>query len=279
MRRKDFGLADLFGASYDGAVDARMQNSYLQLERSHGKRTRCWRAWRMPSASSTACRACIRRRTTRIPNPPLTLIPSYPDLPMEEVYPRVPKTDIPEVFVREVGKGRVVYFPWDIDRTFWEVLSVDHGKLLRNAVDWAANEPRPVTVDGSGRARCDGLAAEGVDDGAPGESDEPDDDEGSDPRVHSDAAAEGRDPAAAGRRRRRCSCWSAARSPQVQEANGVADADDPVDRGSRGRGGRFVGWVPGGITIRTPMEKPLMIRCSTPTYSTECPSVYVACNM
>ena len=40
------------------------------------------------------------------------------------------------------GKGRVVYFPWDIDRTFWEVLAVDHGKLLRNAVDWAANEPR-----------------------------------------------------------------------------------------------------------------------------------------
>jgi hypothetical protein len=69
---------------------------------------------------------------------------------MEEVYPRVPKTDIPEVFAREAGKGRVVYFPWDIDRTFWEVLSPDHGKLLRNAVDWAANESRPVTVAGPG---------------------------------------------------------------------------------------------------------------------------------
>jgi hypothetical protein len=69
---------------------------------------------------------------------------------MEEVYPRVPKTDIPEVYVREAGKGRVVYFPWDIDRTFWEVLAVDHGKLLRNAVDWASNEPRPVVVTGPG---------------------------------------------------------------------------------------------------------------------------------
>jgi hypothetical protein len=69
---------------------------------------------------------------------------------MEEVFPRVPKTDIPEVFVRETGKGRVVYFPWDIDRTFWEVLSVDHAKLLRNAVVWAANEPQPVTVTGPG---------------------------------------------------------------------------------------------------------------------------------
>jgi hypothetical protein len=69
---------------------------------------------------------------------------------MEEVFPRVSKTDTAEVYVREVGKGRVVYFPWDIDRTFWEILAVDHWKLLRNAVDWAANEPHPVTVTGLG---------------------------------------------------------------------------------------------------------------------------------
>ena len=84
-------------------------------------------------------------------NPPVTRVPSYPDLPMEEVYPRVPKTDVPEVFLREVGGGgRVVYFPGDIDRTFWEVLAADHGMLLRNAVEWALNEPHPVTVTGPG---------------------------------------------------------------------------------------------------------------------------------
>jgi hypothetical protein len=44
----------------------------------------------------------------------------------------------------------VVYFPWDIDRTFWEVLSVDHFKLLRNAVEWATNEAPPVSVTGHG---------------------------------------------------------------------------------------------------------------------------------
>jgi hypothetical protein len=69
---------------------------------------------------------------------------------MEEVFPRVAKTDQPELYAREHGAGRVVYFPWDIDRTFWEVLTPDHGKLLRNAVDWGANEPRPVTVTGPG---------------------------------------------------------------------------------------------------------------------------------
>ena len=54
---------------------------------------------------------------------------------MEKVYPRVADDRHPEVYLREVGAGRVVYFPWDIDRIFWEVLAVDHGMLLRNAVD------------------------------------------------------------------------------------------------------------------------------------------------
>ena len=53
---------------------------------------------------------------------------------MEEVYPRQVKTDLPEVFLHQHGAGRVVYFPWDIDRVFWEVLCIDHSLLLRNAV-------------------------------------------------------------------------------------------------------------------------------------------------
>jgi hypothetical protein len=69
---------------------------------------------------------------------------------MEMVWPRVNQTNIAQVYVRQVGEGRVVYFPWDVDRSFWEVLCVDHGKLLTNAVDWATNENRPVTVTGPG---------------------------------------------------------------------------------------------------------------------------------
>jgi hypothetical protein len=82
--------------------------------------------------------------------PPLIVVPSYPDLPMEEVFPRPDKTRDAGVFVRTFGYGRVVYFPWDVARTFWEVLNVDHGKLLRNAVTWAMNELPPVSVNGSG---------------------------------------------------------------------------------------------------------------------------------
>ena len=81
--------------------------------------------------------------------PLLTLVPSYPDLPMEQVYPRIERTDIPEVYVQACGSGRVVYFPWDIDRTYHELLNEDHGLLLRNAAAWVAGA-LPVTVDGPG---------------------------------------------------------------------------------------------------------------------------------
>ena len=150
-RRPDFGLADLFGASFEGKVDARMQNSYLRLESdpATGKRHPILAGLEDAERIINGVSRLHTRRNRDYPNPPLTLIPSYPDLPMEHVYPRVPKTDIPEVYARE-SSGRVVYFPWDIDRVFWEVLAVDHLKLLRNAVDWAANEPRPVTVTGPG---------------------------------------------------------------------------------------------------------------------------------
>ncbi len=80
----------------------------------------------------------------------MTLVPTYPDLPMEDVYPRVPHTETREIYLRELGGSRVAYVPWDIDRTFWEVLAIDHGRLLRNLIAWTANEPPPVEVEGPG---------------------------------------------------------------------------------------------------------------------------------
>ena len=56
----------------------------------------------------------------------------------------------PGAIVRQVGKGRVVYLPGDIDRTFWETLNFDQARLLRNAVLWATDEPAPLTVAGKG---------------------------------------------------------------------------------------------------------------------------------
>jgi hypothetical protein len=150
-RRQDFGLADLFGVSYNDRVEGPMKNSYLRLksdpktghfhpvlnglEDAYRIINGIWRLDVKPNADFPS---------------PVTLIPSYPDLPMEHVYPRKPETDIREVYLREQGYSRIAYIPWDIDRTFWQIMNVDHGRLLRNIVNWATNEEPPVRITGPG---------------------------------------------------------------------------------------------------------------------------------
>jgi len=151
-RRTDFGLADLFGARFAGGIEGPMQNSYLAVERDPITRSFHPLVAGLEDAGRIINGVSRVKVETTVPLPdlPLTLIPSYPDLPMEMVWPRVPHTDTPGVYLRRYGAGRVVYFPWDVDRTFWEVLCVDHGRLLANAVAWATNEEQPVTVVGPG---------------------------------------------------------------------------------------------------------------------------------
>jgi hypothetical protein len=151
-RRGDFGLADLFGVSFLGRIEGPMRNAYLRLEddpRTGRRHPILAGLDDAPRIIHGIYRLDVKPRL-EFTHRPLTLIPSYPDLPMEKVYPRVPKTDVAELYLRQVGQGRVVYFPWDIDRIFWEVLAVDHGILLSNSVQWATDEEPPVRVTGRG---------------------------------------------------------------------------------------------------------------------------------
>jgi hypothetical protein len=151
QRRADFGLADLFGVSFAGRIDGPMQNSYLSLDADPSTRAFHPVLAGLEDAGRIVNGVFRVQVTPRQAFPsPITLVPTYPDLPMEDVYPRVPRTDTREIYLRDLGASRVVYIPWDIDRTFWDVLSIDHGRLLRNAIAWAANEPSPAQVDGPG---------------------------------------------------------------------------------------------------------------------------------
>src|SRR6185312_16927809 len=142
--------ADLFGVDWAGKSDGPMQNSYIRLEHEAYPRHPLFAGMEdAPRIINGVTRVEVTPRAS-FAESPLTLIPSYPDLPMEKVYPRVPRTDVAEVHLSEVGRGRIVYFPWDIDRIFWEVLAVDHGILLGNAVRWATDEPPSVEVNGPG---------------------------------------------------------------------------------------------------------------------------------
>lgn len=150
-QRADFGLADIFGVSFDNKVEGPMRNSYLRLKSDpatkqfHPVLKGLEDAWRI---MNTIYKVDVKP-TMSFPSP-VTLIPTYPDLPMEDVYPRIEDTDTREIYLREVGKGRVVYIPGDLDRSFWQMLNVDHGKLLGNAINWALNEAPVVTVKAPG---------------------------------------------------------------------------------------------------------------------------------
>ena len=135
--RKNFALADLFGVDYDNGVEGPMRNSYLTLNNnaSNSAFKQLFEGLEnTPRVINTVYRAKVKP-TMAFPDP-VTLIPSYPDLPMEDVFPRIAKTDDRQIYLRQVGKGRVVYIPADIDRSFWQMLSSDHSKLLRNSIRW-----------------------------------------------------------------------------------------------------------------------------------------------
>lgn len=149
--RKDFGLSDLLGVSYDNGVEGPMQNSYLRL-RDDPKTNKFHPVLEGLEDAVRIINGIFRIKVKpNIPFPnPVTLIPTYPDLPMEDVYTRIPDTDIRELYLRETGKSRIAYFPWDIDRTFWQYMALDHCRLLNNTILWALNEEPIVNVNGPG---------------------------------------------------------------------------------------------------------------------------------
>jgi hypothetical protein len=149
--RQDFGLGDVLGVRYKGKILGPLRNSYLAFRGRPGSARHPILDGFDDAAYTVNCiRAVDAEATTSLADAPITLIPGYPDLPMEYVYERTPRGNTPQVFLRDLGKARTVYFPMDLDRTFWEVLLEDHGRLLANAVRWAMNEEQPVTVEGPG---------------------------------------------------------------------------------------------------------------------------------
>ena len=80
-----------------------------------------------------------------IESPVLTVIPGYPAYPPELSYPSQPHTNEPAVVLRQTEKGRLVYFPGDIERTMWLSGSTDLSRLLQNSIRWVAGPSAPVS--------------------------------------------------------------------------------------------------------------------------------------
>ena len=146
VRREDFGLADVFGIHATGAVIGRSGNgnpSYARIERQHP----CLEGF---SGTSILPGAEFRVPLAPVDAPVLTVIPSFPAYPPELSYPRQPHTNEPAVVLRQTDKGRLAYFPGDIERTMWSSGNTDLSRLLQNSIRWVAGSGTPVSVEGRG---------------------------------------------------------------------------------------------------------------------------------
>ncbi len=143
--RKDFALADVFGANVDGDLVGPHGNSYMRIEHPH------------PVIAGFEGTALLPGPENRVPIrstsavPELTVVPYYPAFPPEMVFPRTPHTDSPAAVFRDTGGARVVYFSGDIDRTLWRSGSADLSRVVQNAVRWLLGDARqPVSIEGAG---------------------------------------------------------------------------------------------------------------------------------
>ncbi|PYV13254.1 MAG: hypothetical protein DMG21_21490, partial [Acidobacteria bacterium] len=144
--REDLALADVFGASLAGDVVGPAGNSYMRIERPHALTRNFQRTSLLPGPEYR-----LHVRGHRAGLPELTVVPAYPAFPPEMVYPRTPRTEEPAALLSETGGSRVVYFPGDVDRTFWRSGNTDLSQLIRNSVTWVMGEAEPLlTVEGDG---------------------------------------------------------------------------------------------------------------------------------
>jgi hypothetical protein len=169
--RRDFGLADLYGAhvAYTAGTERKWASqaihTYLRL--SPELRAKVWGPEVGDEPPATGERHPVLHgfdETDILPfggtvgalrldagvTIPLTYIPEFPIYPPETAWMRQPKTDIPGLVIN----GRTVYLPADIDRRFARDGLPDHGDLLANLVRWAADGDFPLRVKGHGLIDC-----------------------------------------------------------------------------------------------------------------------------
>jgi len=143
--RADFALADVLGARLISGPRGIVRNNYIALDGEHPVNAGYEGARRIMGGTRLIAVEPHGDVTT-----PFLFIPDFPDLPMEEVYARQEPEGAAAVARLTAAGGRIVYFPWNIGEIFWEVMAVDHGRLIANAIRWALGKQPQITVEGRG---------------------------------------------------------------------------------------------------------------------------------
>jgi hypothetical protein len=156
--RKDFALTDLFGASYAGPLQsdtkARPQldvNFAIHLDETYwqqrvGVATLTYQSH--PLLDDARLNALVPHKSVIFRGAALRVKPHSDSTVIGHLTPEGEgQSAQPSVLVRNVGKGRVVYLAAGIDAALWSYAFPYQRRLLNRALEWAAGERFPITVD------------------------------------------------------------------------------------------------------------------------------------
>ncbi|SDT12572.1 alpha-amylase family protein [Microlunatus soli] len=146
-QRADYGLGRLLGVSHRGGPRGPVKNNYIAITDRHPVAAGFDGAERI--VGGTHLFAVDAAPDASVP---FRFVPDFPDLPMEEVYPRQEgQVGDPAVVCREQpGGGRTAYVAFNVGEVFWDALQSDHGQLIANLVGWARGSAPAVRVTGAG---------------------------------------------------------------------------------------------------------------------------------
>lgn len=141
-------LGDVFGVEMKKPSRGPLKNKYMSRELTHALTTGFEGASRIVAGTHEIT-------VDPLPGAQVVwrMVPDYPDLPMEEVYPRGGEGPPAVVALEHASGGRSVYFSFDVGAIYWRALQADHGQLIAQAVRWACGPQGPdVSVSGAGLA-------------------------------------------------------------------------------------------------------------------------------
>lgn len=138
-------LADLLGYTVTSSSRGPVKNTYVALKGDHPINQGYESAQRIIGGTHLLGVEAIASSEQ-----PFLYVPDFPDLPMEEVYPREEPRGAAVIARTHDGGGRTVYIPWNVGAIFWQVLAGDHARLIANAVDWARATRAEVEIQTRG---------------------------------------------------------------------------------------------------------------------------------
>lgn len=144
-KRTDFALRDVFGCTNTGVIQNVSGSGYQLIRDINHPLTKGFKDTELIAGwgSNVLVRPIFGDKS----EVPITFVPKILPQPPERSWPKSFETDYPTVIMRNFGKGKVIFFPYEVDRNVYIHGHADFTTLLKNAVDHLLSEKRTIRTN------------------------------------------------------------------------------------------------------------------------------------